>query len=449
MKILLVSANHWQSPYPVYPLGLDYVAGALEPAHQVRVADINALQGLAGLAAAAAEFGPDLVGLSLRNIDSTDATDPRGFLKECRQLAEALRRATGAPLVVGGSGFTIFPEALMEYLGADYGIAGEGERLAELACALERRADPAGLPGVVLPGRPCPPPPPLAAAPRRRIAPEGSALSFYLARGGMLNLQTKRGCPFHCVYCTYPRIEGACLRRFDPATVAREARQLQELGARFLFVADSVFNADPDHSRAVAAAMIQEGVSIPWGGFFSPVTPPPGYYRDLARAGLTHVEFGSEALCDPVLAAYGKPFRVEQVRQAHAAALEAGLQVAHYLLLGGPGETAQTLAESLSNIDKLKRTVVFFFCGMRVYPHTALFELAQADGQIPRSGDLLDPVFFRSQAIAPAEIVRRVEAVADGRVNWVVGAGGQRMAQIVRRLHARGHSGPLWEWLIR
>jgi radical SAM superfamily enzyme YgiQ (UPF0313 family) len=449
MKVLLVSANHWQAPYPVYPLGLDYVAGALEPDHRVRVADINALGGAAELAAAAADFGPDLVGLSLRNIDSTDASDPRGLLDECRQLAAELRRVSDAPLVVGGSGFTIFPEVLMELLGADFGIAGEGERLAGLAAALERGRDPGGLPGVVVPGRPCTLPPPLAAEPRRRIAPEGAALDFYLRRGGMLNLQTKRGCPFRCIYCTYPRIEGRCLRPFAPATVAREARELQERGARFLFVTDSAFNADPHHSLEVAAAMAREGLTIPWGAFFAPTAPPPGYYRQLARAGLTHVEFGSEALADPVLAAYGKPFRVEDVRAAHAAALESGLQVAHYLLLGGPGETAATLAETLSNIDKLERTVVFFFCGMRVYPHTALVAQASASGQIPRSGNLLDPVFFRPPDLAPADIIRRVEAVAAGRVNWVIGGGGDHMARILGRLHARGHSGPLWELLIR
>jgi hypothetical protein len=122
---------------------------------------------------------------------------------------------------------------------------------------------------------------------------------------------------------------------------------------------------------------------------------------------------------------------------------------AHYLLLGGPGETSATLAETLSNIDKLRHTVVFFFCGMRIYPHTALYRLAAAQGVIPPEADLLKPVFYRSEALDEAAILEQVRQAADGRANWLFGGGGEETEKILARLHRHGFAGPLWEFLVR
>jgi radical SAM superfamily enzyme YgiQ (UPF0313 family) len=231
--------------------------------------------------------------------------------------------------------------------------------------------------------------------------------------------------------------------------VARNALALQAVGARYLFITDSAFNADYEHSLAVARAFKRQGLSIPWGGFFAPTTPPPDYFKEMAAAGLTHVEFGTEALCDRMLVSYRKPFRVEHVFQTHQAAVDAGLYVAHYFLLGGPAEGEDTLSETLINVDKLAKTVLFFFCGIRIYPHTALYNHAVEAGQISPSQNLLEPVFYQSEFISSQEILRRVRQHARGRMNWVIGAGGDETAGIVSRLYARGLTGPLWEYLIQ
>ena len=113
MKVLLVSANTLREPYPVYPLGLDYVAGSIAADHQVDIVDMNSLGNLDSLAAMIKKYSPDVVGLSLRNIDNTDTTDPRGFIGQYREIVDVIRNHTDAPLVLGGSGFTIFPEETM------------------------------------------------------------------------------------------------------------------------------------------------------------------------------------------------------------------------------------------------------------------------------------------------------------------------------------------------
>ena len=77
-----------------------------------------------------------------------------------------------------------------------------------------------------------------------------------------------------------------------------------------------------------------------------------------------------------------KPFASGDVFAAHEEALEAGLHIAHYFLLGGPGENKQTLQKTLIGLDSLERAVFFFFCGIRIYPHTALYDVALREGQI-------------------------------------------------------------------
>jgi len=450
MKILLVSANTLKAPYPVYPLGLDHVAGSIDGRHRVRIADLNSLNRDRTLPAAIREFEPDLIGISLRNIDNTDTTDPQGFIGGYRALMETIRQTTPVPVVLGGSGFTLFPRRVLAELGAEFGIVGEGERLNLLIDALEAGQDPASVPGVILPESPdtdYPPPWPGERRPRPRK--RSNHLPWYLEHGAMLNLQTKRGCPFRCIYCTYPLIEGHKLRRVPPEEAARSAVELEAAGARYLYITDSSFNADTEHSLAVARAFKKEGLTIPWGAFFTPLDLPDGYFDTLAAAGLKHVEFGTDSLCSEVMQSYRKPFTIRQVLAAHQASLDAGCHVAHYFLLGGPGETRQTLEATLANIEKLKKTVFFFFCGMRVYPHTRLYRKCLQDGQIAAGKDLLEPVFYRNPSVNDEAIERRVAEKAKGRPNWVVGAGGDATADIVRRMYAKGFSGPLWEYLIR
>lgn len=449
MRVLLVSANTLTAPYPVYPLGLDYVAGAISAKHQVKIADVNDFDDFNDLRAVIRDFEPDVIGLSLRNVDNTDTTDSRGFVGIYKNLIEVIRKSSEAPIVLGGSGFTIFPAEMMAALQADYGIIGEGERLALLLDALEAQKKVFDIPGVITRDSQACMPEPWDASFGRLIDQDNSHLKFYLQKGGMLNLQTKRGCNFKCIYCTYPYIEGKNLRLIPPAEIAETALRLQHCGAKYLFVTDSAFNADYTHSMAVAREFIKHGVSIPWGSFFAPTRAPEGYFQLMADAGLTHVEFGTESLSDKILASYRKPFSTKDVFEAHRNAVRAGLYVAHYFLLGGPGENGDTLSETFINVDKLDKTVLFFFCGIRIYPHTALYDMALETGQITGSQDLLEPVFYQSESISSEEIVKRVQHHADGRMNWVIGAGGDETARIVASMYARGHSGPLWEYLIQ
>ena len=449
MKLLLLSANTTKYPYPVYPLGLDYIAGALTPRHEVSMLDMNVVGGLENLDVAIRDFDPDCIGLSIRNIDNVDTLATKSFVQGYEKIIRFIRGCTKVPIVIGGSGFSIFPGELMALLDADFGVVGEGEFLGPLFDVLEKGTVVADLPGIISRGGIVRGPVPWTGTVKRQFRPADAQLRFYLEWGGILNLQTKRGCPFHCIYCTYPHIEGSRLRLNSPDEVAKEARELQEKGARYLFIADSVFNADYIHSMAVARAFRRQGLTLPWGAFFAPTRPPDGYYEGLAEAGLTHCEFGTESLCDTQLKRYGKPFCWEDVVAAHGSSRRAGVHIAHYLLLGGPGEDARTLEETMNRMEELGKAVFFVFCGIRIFPHTRLCDLAREEGQIAPDQDLLAPVFYRSKGIEADEIIFRVQKQARDRMNWVYGDGGEKSERIVARMHAHGHPGPLWELLLR
>jgi radical SAM superfamily enzyme YgiQ (UPF0313 family) len=448
MKVLLISANRLRSPYPVYPIALDYLAGILKPKHSVRLLDMIDMEPECVIKNAIHEFCPDCIGISIRNIDNSDAANAASFISEYKIIVNIIRNHTSSPIILGGAGYTLFPKRLIDELGADYGIAGEGERFLEFVNAVENGADPSGLPGVIVSWDQPQAPMPWEGEIIRDIVPDASLSSFYLNSGGMMNLQTKRGCPYRCIYCTYPVIEGGYVRFFAPGDVGMVAAKLKDAGAKYIYITDSVFNSDEGHCLEIAEELSQQGADIPWGGFFSPVRPSTDFYKRLASAGLTHVEFGTESLCEGMLKTYRKPFNVEDVFAAYEDAREAGLHIAHYFMLGGPGETHETVIQTLENAERLQSSVLFFFCGVRIYPGTELFNRAKEEGKLLDGDDLLTPRFYQSEGISSKDIIGMIDERARGRKNWVMGSGGEEMNRIVSRLYARGRTGPLWEKLI-
>jgi radical SAM superfamily enzyme YgiQ (UPF0313 family) len=390
---------------------------------------------------------PEVVGVSIRNVDNAEGNNTCSFVGEVARVVQTIRAHGSATIILGGGGFSIFPQAFLQQVHADYGIVGEGERVGALLSALQNGQGTEGLPGVVRRGGPAQRPGPWTGPFAREIT-SPATVGEYVRWGGMLNLQTKRGCPFLCTYCTYPTIEGRRLRLFDPERVADEWQALVEAGAKFVAVTDAVFNSHPGHNLQVARALVRRGLKVPWIGFFAPLRPPPGYYETLRETGLSHVEFGTEALCSPMLRAYRKPFTVEHALQAHRAARAAGLHVAHYIMLGGPGETLETARETLQACEQLDKAALFFFCGVRIYPDTPLHLAALREGQVSPSDPLLLPRFYQSPGVDPEALAQLVREHAAGRRHWIVGSGDEEMASIVERMHKRGRIGPLWERII-
>lgn len=438
---LIVSANQVVTPYPVYPLGAACLVAALKnKGHGVEHFDVLVDGGLAQLARLLLEGRCyDLVGVSIRNLDTVDSAAPHQFLSEIIETVEVIRQSTETKLVLGGPAFSIMPEQLMELLGGDYGVVGEGEVLLPW------------LAGELAAGRP-PTQKLFSSEPTIGLWQPSdltkSTAEYYLKHGGMLNVQTKRGCPHTCAYCSYPNIEGRKIRYRDPEEVAEEVIHLRDhSGAKYIFFADSYFNDHEGRYLKIAEALIESKAGVPWCAFFRPENLGRSELRLLKKSGLAAMELGTDAGCDVTLAGMGKSFTFSDVFQVNDDVGKEEIPCAHFIMFGGPDEDEETLQEGLANIERLEKSVVFAFAGIRVLPDTAIYKRAVVDGIITAEQSLLDPVFYYSPKISRERIVSEIEKSFADRIDRVYPC--HEFEGRIATLHKMGLVGPLWDFTLK
>jgi radical SAM superfamily enzyme YgiQ (UPF0313 family) len=280
------------------------------------------------------------------------------------------------------------------------------------------------------------------AAPER----EAGLARFYLDKSSMLNVQTQRGCALRCCYCTYPLLEGRKSRRRPPEAVVEELAMIEARGARYVFVVDSVFNTSPAHVRAICEGMLRRQLQLRWCCFLRPQHLTADLMTLMARAGLTHIEYGSDSFCDAVLEAYGKGLTFEDIRQSSDLAQQAGIDYAHYLICGGPGETRETLRAGFENSRRLKGATIMARVGMRVYPGTPLFQRLLRERPGFGDKDLLPPYYYVTPALEETEVFALLREFAAQSPNWIFDDPPPTYFTMAERLRARGVVGPLWAY---
>jgi radical SAM superfamily enzyme YgiQ (UPF0313 family) len=262
----------------------------------------------------------------------------------------------------------------------------------------------------------------------------------------MLNLQTQRGCRFRCCYCTYPLIEGKRHRRRPPELIAAELERLQRQGARYVFVVDSIFNSSPRHVSETCEAIVRRGVKLAWGCFLRPQGLTAELMALMGRAGLTHIEFGSDSFSDEVLAAYHKDLTFEDILHSSELARRQKIEYCHFLICGGPGETRATLQAGFENSTRLRGAVIMAVVGMRIYPGTQLFERALAEGGITRDTNLLKPAYYLAPGLTEEAVFAQLQEFARRSPNWIAGDPVPGYLNLIQRLRQRGVTGPLWSY---
>ena len=255
-KVFLINTNIEKAPYPVPPLGLCLIAANIGEGYSVKIYDGVFDEGR-NLIPDLLAFEPDYVGFSIRNVDDVVADRHIFYIdKILADFIEPVRKSTSVPVILGGSGFSIFPEELMELTDADFGIIGEGEEsFASLLKCLDQGGDLSLIPNLIIAG---------SAGSRRsfqHIDKSVGRLKFsgidhfinfspYKPRGAY-SVQTKRGCSHGCIYCTYPLLEGAWFRMRRPADIADEIQQAHDrLGDVMFEFVDSTFNDPEGHAES-------------------------------------------------------------------------------------------------------------------------------------------------------------------------------------------------------
>jgi radical SAM superfamily enzyme YgiQ (UPF0313 family) len=169
--------------------------------------------------------------------------------------------------------------------------------------------------------------------------------------------------------------------------------------------------------------------------------------RRMAASGCKGVEFGTDSGAATMIANLHKEFDAGDLRRASRLCHEHGIKFAHSLIFGGPGETSQTVDQTLALMDELRPTAVIAFTGIRILPGTGMVEVARRDGQIDPDDNLLHPKFYVSESLQ-ADLIDRIERYAAGHSNWIVpGKGIRTNIEMLQRLRDRKIKGQLWRLL--
>lgn len=418
MKIALVQSWLGEGAgEPVFPIGLASLAASLS-GHTVAAFDPNVAGSdpMAALARFLRDFSPDMAGISLRNIDSTNTRVNVSYLPPFGRTLQVVRQEVTGPLVVGGAGFSMFAKAIMaSWPAIDYGVALEGETaFAALADALSRGNAPSSVPSLFCRGHDGEA---FFTGESSKIdlshlpSPDFSLLPLtpYAAVPWGIGVETKRGCALSCVYCPYGFLNGRRYRTKAPKQVAAEISALRDrFGAtRFTFL-DSVFNVPADHARAVMEALVAAGTPLPWSAWFAERGLTRDFLELSRRAGCDTVIFSPDAYGDAALKKLGKASSVAEIEAAYRLVRDLGcFEVSYNFFKNPPGQTLPAALAMLRFIAKARREMGrkahFELNSIRVEPHTALARLAVAEGLIEAGADLLLPVMYSQKRTAYIE----------------------------------------------
>lgn len=398
MRVLLISvvdeSGELAAPLPI---GLACVAAATERAgHSVRLLSLAASGDRElRIADAVGQLAPDVIGISVRNIDDQNMEHPRFLLASLRELVAACRRVSSARIVLGGAGYSIFPQAALRYSHADMGIKGEGEMaFPSLLTWIEQAAQGSPPAGTYLHNGVCT---------TTALVPSLDAFPlpeprFWLHFSGVeqarIPVQSRRGCPLDCIYCSTSTIEGRPVRKRSPESVVNWLAQLRAQGFRSFHFVDNTFNLPPSYAKDLCRKVIEAKLGLDWWGIVYPKWVDQELAELMAKAGCTLVSLGFESGSEPVLKQLNKRFTCAEVKTISATLSAAGIKRNGFLLLGGPGETKETVEESLAFADSLHLDGLKVTVGLRIYPGTVLQSIAVAEGVIGADDDLLFPRFY-------------------------------------------------------
>jgi radical SAM superfamily enzyme YgiQ (UPF0313 family) len=363
MKVLLISANS----LPASPIGPAYIAGAaMRAGHQVEIFECLFASDLAGeLTSQIARFQPDVIGISIRLVHGyiLDETAPYNtrhldLRPKVRQVVDIVRQASKSPIVLGGPGFNYYAYDWLEYLDLDYGIRGEADLSFPLYLEhLASGGDLTGVPGCIFNrgGQ-------IHSVPRDLVeqldltafpAYELFDLERYSQHGISPGILTKRGCAFQCNYCPYRSLEGARYRLKSPARVADEIEHLQRIStSNQITFCENNYNVPRKHAEAICQEIISRELHIAWGtGDLRPLAISQDFCRLLKQSGCNYVNLSVESGSDAMLARMRRGYSVKDVRQSLECLEKAGIPFGASLMIGAPGETPETIQETLDLFD--------------------------------------------------------------------------------------------------
>jgi radical SAM superfamily enzyme YgiQ (UPF0313 family) len=394
MRIVLVEPKgperHVFSRWKLPRLGLTILGTRLRAAgHDVKVfvediapIDYNAF------------FAADLVGLS-----TITSTAPRSY-----EFARAAQRA-GIPVVMGGPHVTFLADEALQY--ADYVLRGEADDLiVEFVRRLGAKESLDGLPSLSW---------------RRNgqavhnpawescVDVEGLPVpDFSLIQGwtgnGVAPVQTSRGCPFDCKFCSVTKMFG---RSYRFQSTEKVMEQLRPLRRRSVFFYDDNFTANRARAKDLCRAMIRERLHIEWSAQVRcDAADDPELLDLMAQAGCFYVYIGMESVSPATLKCYNKRQSVEQIEAAIRACDRRDIRIHGMFIFGADEDTTETVRETVQFARKHAISSAQFMI-LTPLPGTTVFKEMEQEGRLlTRDWSLYDAhhVVFRPKQMSMLDL---------------------------------------------
>ncbi len=409
MKVLIISAN----TFKFSPSGPAYIAGAARDAgYTVEVFDcLFAGDTIRELEEHITRFKPDVIGISIRTVTGMvqdknaefhmKRFDTRVLVKE---VVDCIKRLTSAPIVPGGPGFNYFGPEWLDYLELDYGIRGEAEfSFPEYLKRLEKGGDIHSIPGCVYreEGR-------FIKIPRDRIenldatampAYELFNLDKYVEREIAAGISTRRGCAFWCTFCPYSSLEGTRYRLKSPERVGDEIEHIKKANNSLTIqFCDNCYNFPLEHAEAICREILHRGLDIKWNAIaLKPIGVSDDLLKLLKESGCISLSLSTETASEKMLKSMHRGYTVTQVRESLKCLTRTDIPFGANLLLGAPGETPETIAESLSVIDSFPIPRLTVTIGINLWTHhQPIVEQLRKEGRFPEDENLFDEIHYIS-----------------------------------------------------
>jgi len=402
LKVSIISTNRENFPQVSIPIGPACIASALRvQGHQVAILDLCFEPKVEeAIIAHLQRHAPEVVGISLRQIGNNELFYLRSYIKDTKSIVETVKKHSQAKIVIGGCGFTLFPEELLRYLELPYGIAGDGEIALPLFIRyLQGDGELGSIPGICYWDDKS-----VVVNPPAKIR-DVAGLAFpaydlldlqrYLADVPALPVEGKRGCELVCSFCPEGAKRGTRLR--TPKLVVDEMEfTAKEHGIRRFFFTDGVFNFPPDHALAICQELKERKLDVRWGADINPVGVTRQLVTAMQEAGCRNIALGIDTASEKMLQSYRKGFDKEDIIRTAKLLTEAEIRFAYWILFGGPGENLDTAQETIDFLQGVSQPV-FFRAGVRIFKGTELERQAREESVLQDNHDMLSPTFYLSK----------------------------------------------------
>jgi len=410
MRVALVNTNRIKPP--ISPIGLEYVAEALNKAkYEVKIIELCWED---DWKSAIVDYfnrnGFGLVGVTLRNTDDCALTSSQSFLNEFSEIIATIRNHTDALVVVGGVGFSVMPEQVLEICDADAGIWSDGEFVfVELANRIKNKQEWRNLPNLIWKDNDKW----LRNPPVNYLLKELPIMERnffdnrrYFREGGQIGIETKRGCPCNCIYCADPIAKGKEVRVRPPSAIVDEMENLFNQDIDCFHTCDSEFNIPEWHASEVCHEIIKRnlGDKISWYAYCTPFSFSTELAHLMRRAGCVGINFGVDNGDEEMLKRLKRGFTPDDILNVARWCKDEDITVMFDLLLGSPGETKDSIIRTIELMKKANPESVGVAIGVRIYPRTEIAELVkqeQFSNGLTGGEDISKPLFFIEPEVSP------------------------------------------------